>query len=177
MALNKFVLFDRIYREGLYDDFVDFAIFMWLTKGYSFFNSALILLQRPGALYIENEDVWEKQYNRHVFPDATPIVIMQPFGPINFVYDIADTYGDKVPKYMRDSFKLPQPDLRIAEMLPRLIKTVNQLGVYYGEKDYGSRQGGQVEYLPNAMKIKVYKDKKEIEALTHVNDKMKMHKN
>jgi hypothetical protein len=168
MALNKIELFDRIYREGLYNDFVDFAIFMQMTKRYSFFNSALILLQRPGALYIESEDVWEKQYERHVLPEATPIVVMQPFGPINFVYDFSDTYGDKVPKRMRDSFALPQSDPLIAEMLPDLIRIVNQLGIYYGEKDYGSRQGGQVEYLEGEMKVKVYEDKKEIEVSTHL---------
>jgi len=163
------LLFDRIYREGLYDDFVNFAVFMRLTKGYSYFNSALILLQRPGALFIESEDVWENRYERHVRPDATPIVVMQPFGPINFVYDFADTYGEKIPKHMRDSFSLPQADPIFGEMLPELIRVANQLGIYYGEKDYGSRQGGQVEYLANPMKVKVHEDKKEkeIEILTH----------
>ncbi len=168
MALNKIVLFDRIYRQGLYNDFVDFAIFMRLTKGYSFFNSALILLQRPGALYIESEDVWEKQYERHVLPDATPIVVMQPFGPINFVYDFADTYGDKVPRHMRGSLALPQSDPLIGKTLPDLIRIVNQLGIYYGEKDYGSRQGGQVEYLENAMKVTIHEDKKKIEISTRL---------
>lgn len=167
MALNKIVLFDRIYRQGLYDDFVDFAIFMRLTKGYSFFNSALILLQRPGALYIESEDVWENKYDRHVRPDATPIVIMLPFGPINFVYDFTDTYGDKVPEHMCDSFVLPKSDPLIGKRLPELIHIVNQLGIYYGEKDYGSRQGGQVEYLENAMNVKYYEEKKEIVISTH----------
>jgi len=167
MALNKMVLFDRIYREGLYEDFVDFAIFMRLTKGYSFFNSALILLQRPGALYVESEDIWEKHYERHVLPNATPIVVMQPFGPINFLYDFADTYGEIIPRYMRDSFALPQADPIIGEMLPKLIQAVNQLGIYYGEKDFGKRQGGKVEYLESVMKIKVYEDKKEREVSTH----------
>lgn len=168
MALNRTVLFDRIYREDLYNDFVDFAIFMRLTKGYSFFNSALILLQRPGALYIESEDVWEKKFNRHVRPDTTPIVVMQPFGPINFVYDFADTYGDKIPRRMRDSFNLPQPDPLIGKMLPSLIQIVNQLGIYYGEKDYGSRRGGQVEYLENTIKVIIYEDNKKIEISTHL---------
>lgn len=167
MALNKVVLFDRIYREGLYDDYVNFAIFMLLTKGYSFFNSALILLQRPGALYIESENVWGKRYNRYIRPDATPIVVMQPFGPINFVYDFADTYGNKVPRHMRDSFVLPKPDPLIGERLPKLIHIVKQLGIYYGEKEYGIRQGGQVEFLENAMNIKIYEDKKEVSISTH----------
>lgn len=168
MALNKRILFDRIYQQGLYDDFVKFAIFMRRTKGYSFFNSALILLQRPGAMYIENENAWKKKYDRYVLPDVTPIVVMQPFGPINFVYDFADTYGDKVPRRMLDSFILPQADPLIGKRLPSLIQTVNQLGIYYGEKDYGSRQDGQVEYLENAMGIIVYENKKEIKISTHL---------
>lgn len=168
MASNKWMLFDRIYQQGLYSDFVEFAIYMRLKKGYSFFNSALILLQRPGALYVESEEVWANKYERHLLPEATPIVIMQPFGPINFVYDFADTYGDQVPYYMRNSFVLPKSDPQIGKWLTKLIYIVNQLGIYYGEKDYGSRQGGQVEYLENAMKIKVYDEKKEIEISTHL---------
>ena len=168
MALNKNLLFNRIYQEGLYDDFVNFAIYMRLTKGYSFFNSALILLQRPGALYVESENVWEKRFSRFVLPNATPIVIMQPFGPVNFIYDFADTYGEKAPKYMRDSFKLPRADTKAGDMLPHLIMTVKQLGIYYNEKSYGSRQGGQAEFLENAIKIKVLRNKKEMEISTHL---------
>lgn len=168
MALNRVALFDQIYRKGLYDDFVNFAIFMRLTKDYSFFNSALILLQRPGAQYIENEEMWERKYDRYIRPDSTPIVVMQPFGPINFVYDFSDTYGENVPPYMRDSFKLPQPDLEIGKWLPRLIEILKGLGIYYGEKDFGTRQGGQAEYLDKAIKYTFSENKKKIEVRTHL---------
>lgn len=167
MALNKSELFNRIFHENLYDDFVMFAIYMQLTKGYSFFNSALIILQRPGALYIESEEEWERRYNRHVRPDATPIVVMIPFGPINFVYDFADTYGNQVPKNMKDTFAFPKPDPQIGKILPKLVYVLNQLGIHYGEKDYGSRRGGQVEYLETPIKVKAYEREKEIATYSH----------
>jgi len=93
---------------------------------------------------------------------------MQPFGPINFVYDFADTCGDEVPRHMLNSFVLPKPDPEIGKMLPKLIHILNQLGIYYGEKDFGSRQAGQAEYLENAVQFKVYEDKKEVVILTHL---------
>lgn len=168
MAISKYSLFDRLYSNEQYEDFIDFALFMWLTKRYSFFNSALILLQRPGAMFIETEEMWKKKYDRRVSPGISPIVIMQPFGPINFVYDFADTYGEQAPSYMRDSFQLPKPDPEIGKFLPELIRTINQLGIFYCEKAYGSRQGGQAEYLEKAINIKIYEKKKVIEVSTHL---------
>lgn len=168
MALRKSMLFDRICKEGLYEDFIDFATFMWWTRRYSFFNSALILLQRPGAVHIETEETWKEKYCRHILPDVTPIVILQPFGPINFVYDFADTYGEMVPDIMRDDFQLPIPDPRVGKFLPALIRTVNQLGIYYGEATFGSRQAGQAEYLEKAMKIKIFEKEKKVELSTHL---------
>jgi hypothetical protein len=34
---------------------------------------------------------------RMVSPDAVPIIILQPFGPVQFVYDIGDTHGAEMP--------------------------------------------------------------------------------
>ena len=167
MALNKSTLFNKIYHDGLYDDFVNFAIFMRVTKGYSYFNSALVLLQRPGALFVETEDIWERRYDRRVKPDATPIVIMLPFGPINFVYDYSDTYGDQVPSNMKDTFNLPKPDPLTGKILPMLIYVLNQLGIYYGEKDYGSRMGGQVEFMETPIKVRSFDGKKEVTTNSH----------
>lgn len=80
---------------------------MWITKRCSLFNSAMILLQRPGAQYVENEYNWGRQFNRGINPDATPIVVLRPFGPVDFLYDLADTYGEDVPRHMLSSFVIP----------------------------------------------------------------------
>jgi hypothetical protein len=55
------------------------------------FNAMLIRVQRPGALAVASRRRWQ-DYGRTVAPDAVPIVILQPFGPVQFVYDVGDTH-------------------------------------------------------------------------------------
>jgi hypothetical protein len=63
---------------------------------YSLFNVLLIRVQRPGAMAVASRQNW-RDYNRTVAPDAVPIVILQPFGPVQFVYDGGDTHGPPLP--------------------------------------------------------------------------------
>ncbi len=57
--------------------------------------------------YVETEETWKNEYNRAVRPDVTPIVVLRPFGPIDFLYDAADTYGDELPEEMKKTFVFP----------------------------------------------------------------------
>lgn len=47
-------------------------------------------LQRPGARVIASEFEWQT-VGRCVLPDAVPIIILWPFSPIRFVYELQDT--------------------------------------------------------------------------------------
>ncbi len=47
-------------------------------------------IQRPGAKIIASEYEW-KTVERYVLPDAIPIIILWPFSPIRFVYELEDT--------------------------------------------------------------------------------------
>ena len=51
----------------------------------------LVEMQRPGARYVLTKKEWEKRYNRVLKENARPLVILFPFGPVEFVFDIADT--------------------------------------------------------------------------------------
>jgi hypothetical protein len=50
-------------------------------------------IQRPGSRVIASEYEW-KNVNRFVKPDAAPIIILWPFAPIRFVYELEDTGPD-----------------------------------------------------------------------------------
>ena len=39
---------------------------MWVTRRGSAFNAGLILLQRPGAQYVETEKAWQEKYGRYI---------------------------------------------------------------------------------------------------------------
>jgi hypothetical protein len=47
-------------------------------------------IQRPGARVIATEYEWKSE-KRFVKPDAAPIIILWPFSPIRFVYELEDT--------------------------------------------------------------------------------------
>lgn len=167
MTMGKLALFDRICENKQYKDFLAFSTFMWLKKRTSAFNSALILLQRPGATYVETEETWKNEYNRAVRPDVTPIVVLRPFGPIDFLYDAADTYGDELPEEMKKTFVVPALRELKEYDFERFKILVKDLGIVYSEKPMGSRQGGFAKYLSKAIRMETYIKFKKVVFYTH----------
>lgn len=152
MAYDKGSLLNRIIRNGDWEDFLSFATYLRWEKRYSMFNAALIYLQRPGALYVDTETGWEKRFSRWIRPDASPIVVVHPFGPVNFLYEYADTYGEDIPKYFENSFRdrfiEPPPCPLVGEMLPSAKRMMASMGIWYGEAQFGSRLYGVARFLP-----------------------------
>jgi hypothetical protein len=71
------------------------GLFDFLTFGTKFqrmavWNARMAYIQRPGARVIASEYEWST-VGRYVLPDAVPVIILWPFGPIRFVYELADT--------------------------------------------------------------------------------------
>ena len=148
--MSKATLLNRIIEEGFWEDFVSFASFMWWEKRYSIFNSALIYLQRPGALYVDTENGWNK-HKRYISPGVTPIVVVHPFAPVNFVYEYADTYGGKIPEYLRHCFRdhyvEPRAIQLSEEMLPNVRKFLSRMGIHYEVSQLGVRLYGFAKLL------------------------------
>ncbi len=51
-------------------------------KFYSPFNAFLIHTQKRGAAYVATPQRWLNDYGRSIKPEAQPIVILQPMGPV-----------------------------------------------------------------------------------------------
>lgn len=62
----------------------------------SVYNAMLVRVQRPGAAAVATEKKWNS-IQRNVKPGAIPIVILRPFGPVSFLYEVADTDGFPLP--------------------------------------------------------------------------------
>lgn len=67
------------------------------------FNAFLIHTQNSGVELVLTASKWAK-YGRKINHQARPLVILVPFGPVNFVYDIADTNGEPVPEQILHPF-------------------------------------------------------------------------
>ncbi len=59
------------------------------------FNSALVFVQNPDCSYYATEKEWHK-FDRYIKKRARPMLILFPFAPVEFVYDISDTKGDNI---------------------------------------------------------------------------------
>ncbi len=90
--VNQF--FQRIIEYKNTDNLKNFFTFLKKMRDHAPFNSALVFIQNPNSVYYATATQWEKKFNRKIKDGARPMLILQPFGPVNFVYDFTDTYGE-----------------------------------------------------------------------------------
>ena len=55
------------------------------------YNAALVEQQRPGAKMVLTVKKWAELYDRKIKPNARPVIILLPFFPVEFLFDIYDT--------------------------------------------------------------------------------------
>src|ERR1700675_3409275 len=73
------------------DAYLELMRFVGRFRFYSPFNAMLIYTQMPGARFVCTALRWRRDYHREIKIGARPIVILQPMGPILFVFDVSDT--------------------------------------------------------------------------------------
>lgn len=89
MALDE--LFTLAGKYNLSDAYLELLRFVGRFRFYSPFNAMLIYTQMPGAQFACTARRWRKDYHREIKISARPIVILQPMGPVLFVFDVSDT--------------------------------------------------------------------------------------
>ena len=100
-ALDDLFLRSATYRNS--EDFLNLLKFINRFPKLSPFNAFLIHTQNSGVEVVLTASQWAK-YGRSVNYKARPLVILIPFGPVSFVYDIADTSGEVVPPAVLNPF-------------------------------------------------------------------------
>lgn len=125
-------------------------------KRYAGWNAFLISVQRPGTVAVASASEWRTRFNRTILPLARPIVILHPFGPVRFVYDLTDTEGPDHPQLRwRDPFAV-KTDLAppSAGSMDRLYKTLDKRdGITVQVDDYGGLFAGvamRVQAVPGS---------------------------
>ena len=91
---------DQLFQQSFeaqgpsaFDEFIEFARrFAYL----SVYNAMLVRVQRPGAVAVASRAKW-LEISRTVQPAAIPVVVLQPFGPVRFVFELSDTSGPALP--------------------------------------------------------------------------------
>ena len=55
------------------------------------YNAELVAQQRPGARFVLTAKKWAEDYHRKIKPNARPLIILVPFHPVDFLFDVTDT--------------------------------------------------------------------------------------
>ena len=102
-ALDEMFAASQRFRSSV--EYTDMLNFICRMRQYSPFNCFLLYTQNPAVSYVATETQWRRRFRRVPKYDARPLVILVPFGPVCFVYDLNDTTGPgPVPEYVLRPF-------------------------------------------------------------------------
>lgn len=135
-------LFQTSAKYRISKNFIELLDFINRFPKLSPFNAFLIHMQNSGVELVLSQSKW-REYNREVKFNARPMVILVPFGPVEFVFDIADTEGDEIPEYLRSPFYT----LGFLDQFTfsTLIRNLSKEGIHYREKEMHKDAAGYAE--------------------------------
>ena len=103
-------------------------------------------LQMPGAVFVAPPHRWLRDYKRRIKPGARPLVILQPMGPVMFVFDVSDTEpvedAPDLPPEVEHPFKIIEG--KIGRGLEFVIDNAKRDGIRTTESDAGSQSAGSI---------------------------------
>ncbi len=124
-------------------------------RSYSPFNAMLVHVQMPGARYVAPPHRWLRDYGREIAPGAQPLVILQPKGPVMFVFDVSDTEPTEgapaLPPQVTDPFKVRRG--WVGARLPQLIYNAIRDGVRVVLSSAGSQSGGSIARIASGVHV------------------------
>ena len=89
------------------------------------YNAALVQEQRPGARFVLTAYKWKNKYQRKIKLNSRPVMILLPFYPVEFLFDISDTEPIYNDPYCDD-------DQVIEEIInDHMVSCVHDIEVYF----------------------------------------------
>jgi IrrE N-terminal-like domain len=107
----------------------------------------LIHIQMRGARYVAPAHRWTRDYGRHIKAGARPLVILQPMGPVMFVFDVADTEplpgAPPLPAEVERPFEVRRGN--IGGELKSTVENAKRDGIGVTEQRAGSQGAGSIQ--------------------------------
>src|SRR6267143_2476474 len=140
-------LFTLAGKYNSSDAYLELMRFVGRFRFYSPFNAMLIYTQMPGAHFVCTALRCLRDYHREIKIGARPIVILQPMGPILFVFDVSDTAplanARALPPQVEDPFRVR--DGKIGGQLALTTENAKRDGVRVSERADGSQRAGSIQ--------------------------------
>jgi hypothetical protein len=144
-ALDELFTLARKYNSS--EAYLELMRFIARFRFYSPFNAMLIHTQMPGAYFVCTARRWQRHFHRGIRVDAQPIVILQPMGPILFVFDASDTEpmpnASPLPLRVKDPFQVRSG--KIGGQLALTAENAKRDGVRVTERTDGSQRAGSIQ--------------------------------
>ncbi len=115
------------------------------------FNAFLLHVQRPGSRFVASADEWFNLYGRIIKSGTNPLVILWPFGPVRFVYELNDTEGRPFPEELMEPFKVGGKVC--SEMAGRLLKNLPNVGVRLNWANHGTDRAGSIKRTSSWLRV------------------------
>ena len=116
---------------------------------YSPFNAMLVHVQMSGARFVAPPHRWVRNYGRRIKHGARPIVILQPMGPVMFVFDVSDTEPTKdaqpLPPEVERPFEARKG--RVGGGLEFVIDNAKRDGIRINKSHEGSQSAGSICHI------------------------------
>lgn len=147
---------DKLFEEvGIYrksNDFRDLLNFVKRFPKMAPYNAMLVHVQKPGSQFVASAYDWAVKYDRKPKVGARPLLILRPFGPVAYVFELNDTEGAPFPEALLEPFKaegdIPQ------SKLDAFVSSMLYEGIIVNEQDYGSTMAGVVKAINEILDYK-----------------------
>lgn len=88
-AIDRLFEAIELFRSSTF--FIELLEFCARFKLLAPYNAMMVKVQMPAARYVLTAKNWDKMYDRKPKRNARPLVILRKYGPIDYVFEIADT--------------------------------------------------------------------------------------
>jgi len=152
-SLDELFCLARRYRSSA--EFHSLLKFVTSFRFYSPFNALLVHVQMPGATYVAPANRWLRDFGRRISSKARPLVILQPRGPVMFVFDVSETIAGpearELPRSVTDPFEVRGG--KVGGELRLTMANAQRDGVEVLERDAGSQSAGAIQRAPPGRSI------------------------
>ena len=148
---------ELLYLTGRYrnsNEFYELMEFCAKFRTLSPYNAMLVQMQRPGARYVLSASAWDKKYNTKIKLNARPLIILVPFGPVDYVFDIDETDITNKKSFLEsltDPFKTKGS---IEDKIYKnLVDNLKFLGIRLESVQFGSQQNAEIRFCKEVKTI------------------------
>jgi len=135
-------LFSNAAKYRTSESYRELLQFITRFHSYAPFNAMLVHVQKPGAKYVLPAHKWMKRYKRTIKPGAQALVILQPMGPVMFVFDVSETEGAALPPEIENPFALKAG--KVSGELAKTIHNAKRDGIRVTQPAHGSQLAGSI---------------------------------